>query len=162
MYCPGCLQTVSQFTLHQGSSEMRSFGHVVILVAAVCVSYRYSLSSFLYPLKSLFCIISQLYHCYRALCKLYILLYFSVSDEHSNALDFGPLIPPKLGDNLPPTESFPCVCGVFLTGQFVKGSRDPPRGNAALLHENSDPLPCNPFGNKQCTNKCLDLVSIMH
>ncbi|KDR24414.1 follicle cell protein 3C-1 isoform X2 [Zootermopsis nevadensis] len=100
---------------------MRSFGHVVILVAAVCVSY-------------------------------------SVSDEHSNALDFGPLIPPKLGDNLPPTESFPCVCGVFLTGQFVKGSRDPPRGNAALLHENSDPLPCNPFGNKQCTNKCLDLI----
>jgi hypothetical protein len=79
-----------------------------------------------------------------------------------NALDFSPLIPPILGNTLPPTESFPCVCGVFLSGQFVKGSRDPPKGNAALLHEHSDPVPCNPFGNRQCTNKCLDLVSIIH
>lgn len=55
--------------------------------------------------------------------------------------------------------SFPCVCGVFLSGQFVKGSHDPPKGNAALLHEHPEPLPCNSFGNKQCTNKCLDLVS---
>jgi len=57
-------------------------------------------------------------------------------------------------------ESFPCVCGVFLSGQFVKGTHDPPKGNAALLHEHPEPLPCNPFGNRQCINKCLDLVSI--
>jgi hypothetical protein len=88
-----------------------------------------------------------------------ILFCFSSSDEVSNSLDFHPLIPPILGDNLPPMESFPCVCGVFLSGQFVKGSHDPPKGNAALLHEHPEPLPCNSFGNKQCINKCLDLVS---
>ncbi|GFG34242.1 hypothetical protein Cfor_08197 [Coptotermes formosanus] len=85
---------------------------------------------------------------------------YSSSDEVSNSLDFHPLIPPILGNTLPPMESVPCVCGVFLSGQFVKGSHNPPKGNAALLHEQPEPLPCNPFGNKQCINKCLDLVSI--
>lgn len=58
-------------------------------------------------------------------------------------------------------EIVPCTCGVFLSGQFVKGSADPPRGNAALLHELMVPLPCTPMGLKQCTNKCLDAVSII-
>ncbi|KAJ9591446.1 hypothetical protein L9F63_002052 [Diploptera punctata] len=57
-----------------------------------------------------------------------------------------------------PTSSFPCVCGVFLSGQFVKGSPEPPKGNAVVLHELMENLPCNAFGNKQCTNKCLDSI----
>jgi hypothetical protein len=89
-----------------------------------------------------------------------IILYFSLSDEISNALDFSPFVAPVLRNTLPTAELVPCMCGVFLSGQFVKGRQDQPKGNAALLHEHTEPLPCNPYGNKQCTNKCLDLVSI--
>ncbi|XP_023706823.1 follicle cell protein 3C-1 [Cryptotermes secundus] len=77
----------------------------------------------------------------------------SLSDETSNALDFS-----SIGNNLPLAESFPCVCGVFLSGQFVKGRKDQPKGNAALLHEHPDHFACNPSGNKQCINKCLELI----
>lgn len=52
-----------------------------------------------------------------------------------------------------------CTCGVFLSGQFKKGSKDQPKGNPALLHEQSDLFPCSNVGNKMCTNKCLDVVS---
>ncbi|KAJ8870773.1 hypothetical protein PR048_027072 [Dryococelus australis] len=51
----------------------------------------------------------------------------------------------------------PCTCGVFLSGDFIWGSREGPRGNAALMHEHPDPLPCTPLGIKHCTNRCLDL-----
>lgn len=57
-------------------------------------------------------------------------------------------------------ELVPCTCGVFLSGQFIRGSADPPKGNAALMHELEDKFPCTLLGNKQCTNKCLDIVCI--
>lgn len=57
------------------------------------------------------------------------------------------------------TSQIPCTCGVFLSGQFVKGGNQQPTGLPALLHEHSDVFPCNVFGSKQCTNKCLDIVS---
>ena len=57
-----------------------------------------------------------------------------------------------------PDELVPCTCGVFLSGQFIRGSADPPKGNAALMHELEDKFPCTLLGNKQCTNKCLDIV----
>jgi hypothetical protein len=98
--------------------------------------------------------------CLLPTASISIILYFSLSDEISNALDFSPYVAPILRNTLPTAELVPCMCGVFLSGQFVKGRQDQPKGNAALLHEHTEPLPCNPYGNKQCTNKCLDLVSI--
>lgn len=52
----------------------------------------------------------------------------------------------------------PCTCGVFLSGQFTKGSSDQPKGLPALVHEQETTYACNALGNKQCTNKCLDAV----
>lgn len=57
-----------------------------------------------------------------------------------------------------PSPQTPCTCGVFLTGQFVKGGNQEPTGNPALLHEHEETYPCNAFGSKQCTNKCLDIL----
>lgn len=51
-----------------------------------------------------------------------------------------------------------CTCAVFLSGQFTKGSNQPPLGNPALLHEQENVMACNPMGSKQCTNKCLETV----
>ena len=56
------------------------------------------------------------------------------------------------------TEIESCVCGVFLSGQFKRGS--PPNGPPVLLHEYDENFMCSPLGNKQCTNKCLEVVSI--
>uniref|UniRef100_A0A1B6L8X8 Follicle cell protein 3C-1 n=1 Tax=Graphocephala atropunctata TaxID=36148 RepID=A0A1B6L8X8_9HEMI len=52
----------------------------------------------------------------------------------------------------------PCTCGVFLTGQFTQGSHQPPTGFPALLHEYEQPFPCSPLGNRQCANKCLEVI----
>lgn len=51
-----------------------------------------------------------------------------------------------------------CTCGVFFTGQFKKGSSDPPVGNPVLMHEQETTYACNPVGAKQCSNKCLEMV----
>lgn len=53
----------------------------------------------------------------------------------------------------------PCNCGVFLTGQFKRGSNEQPKGNPALMYEQDLPFPCNPTGVKQCTNRCLEMVN---
>lgn len=53
-----------------------------------------------------------------------------------------------------------CTCGVFLSGQFKKGSSEPPKGHAALMHEQDTMFPCTPLGAKQCQNKCLETVCI--
>ncbi|XP_047369402.1 follicle cell protein 3C-1 [Vespa velutina] len=55
-------------------------------------------------------------------------------------------------------ESVGCICGVFLSGQFKKGTKEQPTGNPALLHEQSELFPCTPLGNKQCINKCLEMI----
>lgn len=58
------------------------------------------------------------------------------------------------------TESPPgCVCGIFLSGQFKKSSKEQPTGNPALIHDQPGIFPCTPGGNRICTNKCLDTVS---
>lgn len=63
--------------------------------------------------------------------------------------------------NTPTNSSEPigCVCAIFLSGQFKKGSKEQPKGYPALLHEHPDIVPCNAIGNKLCTSKCLDAVS---
>ncbi|XP_069701963.1 follicle cell protein 3C-1 isoform X2 [Periplaneta americana] len=91
-----------------------------------------------------------------------MVVYYKIilADIQMNPLAITPPAFSLLNGNVLPTVAgpFPCVCGVFLSGQFVKGSHDPPTGNAALLHEHTDSLPCNAYGNKQCTNKCLDSI----
>lgn len=52
-----------------------------------------------------------------------------------------------------------CTCGVFFTGQFKKFSNEPPKGQPVLMHEQDSQYPCTPIGTKQCSNKCLEVVS---
>ncbi|XP_018399204.1 PREDICTED: uncharacterized protein LOC108776947 [Cyphomyrmex costatus] len=51
-----------------------------------------------------------------------------------------------------------CVCAVFLSGQFKKGSKEQPKGYPALVHEYPDSIPCTAMGNKLCISKCLDVI----
>ncbi|XP_011173300.1 follicle cell protein 3C-1 [Solenopsis invicta] len=51
-----------------------------------------------------------------------------------------------------------CVCAVFLSGQFKKGSKEQPKGYPALLHEHPDSFSCSISGNKLCINKCLEVI----
>lgn len=53
----------------------------------------------------------------------------------------------------------PCTCGIFLSGQFEKGSKEQPKGLPALTQEVGGTFPKTPLGIKQCTNKCIDAVS---
>lgn len=68
-------------------------------------------------------------------------------------------VPSTVNSSTNSSEPIGCVCAVFLSGQFKKGSKEQPKGYPALLHEYPDSLPCNTVGNKLCTNKCLDVVS---
>ncbi|KAJ3653537.1 hypothetical protein Zmor_012784 [Zophobas morio] len=52
----------------------------------------------------------------------------------------------------------PCTCGVFLSGQFKKGSKEQPKGVPVLTQEMDTPFMNNAMGNRQCTNKCLEMV----
>lgn len=58
-------------------------------------------------------------------------------------------------------ELVPCTCGIFLTGQFVKGSHQQPSEGPALLHEHDHTYPCSPIGRRQCANKCLEVVGFV-
>lgn len=51
-----------------------------------------------------------------------------------------------------------CTCGVFLSGQLVRGPKSQPIENAVLLHEQDVLVPCTPMGQKTCMNKCLETV----
>lgn len=51
-----------------------------------------------------------------------------------------------------------CVCGVFLSGQFKKGSKEQPTGNAVLMHDQPESFPCTSIGNRLCINKCLETI----
>ncbi|CAH1137754.1 unnamed protein product, partial [Phyllotreta striolata] len=55
-------------------------------------------------------------------------------------------------------EPVPCTCGVFLSGQFKKGSKKQPKGLPVLTQEMDTPFMNNAVGNRQCTNKCLELI----
>lgn len=64
----------------------------------------------------------------------------------------------KMQKNNSVKEQVPCTCGIFLTGQFKKGSTEPPRGNPVLMHEQELHFQCNGAGVKQCKNRCLEMV----
>lgn len=52
-----------------------------------------------------------------------------------------------------------CVCGIFLTEQFKKGSKEPPIGDPVVMHEQPGTFSCTQSGNRFCINKCLETVS---
>lgn len=52
----------------------------------------------------------------------------------------------------------PCSCAVFMSGQFKKGSNDPPTGYPALVQETEITFPCTSTGTKMCINKCLETI----
>lgn len=57
------------------------------------------------------------------------------------------------------SDSVPCSCAIFLTGQFNKQNRsEPPRGNPGIQIELMQNYPCTSAGNKQCSNRCLDAI----
>lgn len=62
----------------------------------------------------------------------------------------------KTNDNKP----VPCTCGIFLSGQFKKGSKEQPKGVPVLTQEMDTPCMNNAMGNRQCTTKCLEMVRI--
>ncbi|XP_019873911.2 follicle cell protein 3C-1 [Aethina tumida] len=65
----------------------------------------------------------------------------------------------ELGDNEhKKDEPVPCTCGVFLSGQFKKGSKDQPKGSPVLTQEMDNAFMNNSVGNRQCTNKCLEMI----
>lgn len=66
----------------------------------------------------------------------------------------------NIGLSVKEEEPIGCVCGIFLSGQFKRGSREQPKGYPALLHEYPDSLPCTTMGNRLCISKCLDVVSV--
>ncbi|XP_076547279.1 follicle cell protein 3C-1-like [Osmia lignaria lignaria] len=51
-----------------------------------------------------------------------------------------------------------CVCGIFLTKQFKKGSKEPPIGDPAVMHEHPGIFSCTQSGNRHCVNKCLETI----
>lgn len=56
----------------------------------------------------------------------------------------------------------PCTCGIFLSGQFKKGTKEQPKGEPVLTQEMDNPFMNNSVGNRQCINKCLELVRKRH
>lgn len=56
------------------------------------------------------------------------------------------------------SDTTPCSCAVFMSGQFKKGSSDQPEGCPALIQETDIHFPCTATGNKMCVNKCLETI----
>lgn len=63
--------------------------------------------------------------------------------------------------SVPKIELSPCICGVFMSGQFTKGSKDQPKGHPAMIQESDEIFACNSIGQKQCLNRCLDGVCFL-
>lgn len=80
----------------------------------------------------------------------------ALDNEWNKLVNLLPTDPLKLNAN--PVNQTWCTCGVFLSGQFSRNSQEPPKGHAALMHEQDYMYPCTPAGAKQCSNKCLETV----
>ncbi|XP_075236215.1 uncharacterized protein LOC142333156 [Lycorma delicatula] len=55
-------------------------------------------------------------------------------------------------------EPVPCTCGVFLSGQFTRGSSAQPNGEPVVTQQLEQTFACTPTGKSHCTNKCLDAL----
>ncbi|XP_045470432.1 follicle cell protein 3C-1 isoform X2 [Harmonia axyridis] len=64
------------------------------------------------------------------------------------------------GNNLIKTldKPVPCTCGVFLSGQLKKGTKQDPKGVPVLTEEMDRAFENNPVGVRKCTNKCLETI----
>lgn len=51
-----------------------------------------------------------------------------------------------------------CTCGIFLSGQFKKSSKESPTGNPVLIYDQFETFPCTLNGKRLCINKCLDTI----
>lgn len=65
------------------------------------------------------------------------------------------------GDKEKEHKSIPCTCGIFLSGQLVKGKNEQPKGNPVLLQETDHHYLSGSAGNRMCITKCLEVVSIL-
>ncbi|KAK3926709.1 Follicle cell protein 3C-1 [Frankliniella fusca] len=54
------------------------------------------------------------------------------------------------------SDPIPCTCGIFLSSQ-CKG-REQPRGLPAMSHEFKRATPNTPYGVRQCTSACVDMI----
>lgn len=88
---------------------------------------------------------------YLALVMMALCMSYSYAEKNSTDIN--------VKSSYPSEEPIGCVCAVFLSGQFTKGSKEQPKGYPAFLHEHPDSLPCNTYGNRLCTSKCLEAVS---
>lgn len=81
----------------------------------------------------------------------------AIINKHPKLTDPLGMFSKSLNSTTTSKELVPCTCGIFLNGQFKKGS--PPKGNPALQSEIDIVYPCNAPGFKLCQNRCLDTVS---
>jgi hypothetical protein len=65
---------------------------------------------------------------------------------------------PLLQQQMAPEGSATCQCAVFMSGQFKKGSTEPPKGYPAITQETDIAYPCTSSGTKMCINKCLETI----
>lgn len=96
------------------------------------------------------------------LVALYLLAFW----HSTTAVDLENEIEKKELESEPPIEEksegpVPCTCGVFLSGQFKKGSKEQPKGIPVLTQETEKFFPNNAIGNRQCMNNCLEVVSFV-
>lgn len=54
-----------------------------------------------------------------------------------------PTLPPF--DTPAPSNATTCTCAVFMSGQFKRGSTEPPKGFPALISELEEAYPCSPM-----------------
>ncbi|XP_044728148.1 follicle cell protein 3C-1 [Chrysoperla carnea] len=89
------------------------------------------------------------------ICVTNLLIGITVTSNIDNKITDTESVSPQ---PVTPPPLIPCTCAVFLSGQFTKGSPEQPRGYPALVHEQEMTFACTNLGNKQCTNKCLDII----
>lgn len=56
------------------------------------------------------------------------------------------------------TTPVPCTCGIFLSGQFKKGSKAAPKGEPVITEEQDAHFAHNSIGQRQCANKCIESI----
>lgn len=85
----------------------------------------------------------------------------SLSNDLKSKLSFStpaPFANPLNSLSIAENNGVPCSCAVFMSGQFKKGSSDPPKGFPALIQETDINFPCTQAGTKLCINKCLETI----
>lgn len=94
-----------------------------------------------------------------SLCCMFGVVFMQNGLEWNGLKDLKSLLPVPIDPlKLNQVNQTYCTCGVFFSGQFKRGSSEPPKGQPVLMHEQENMYPCTPIGTKQCSNKCLEVV----